>query len=86
MEDKKIKGVVATAVFRKALNIRSLNTVINACGGKSEVMTLQAIGRGLRKTEDKEFVKIIDYFNPNSRYLIDHFGRRLCLYFREGWL
>ena len=86
MNDKKIKGVVATAVFRKALNIRSLDTVINACGGKSEVVTLQAIGRGLRKTEDKEFVKIIDYFNPNHYYLVDHFGRRLCLYFREGWL
>lgn len=86
MEEKEIKGVVATAVFRKALNIRSLDTVINACGGKSEVVTLQAIGRGLRKTEDKEFVKIIDYFNPNHSYLIDHFGRRLSLYFREGWL
>ena len=49
-------------------------------------MTLQAIGRGLRKTDDKEFVKILDYFNPNPHYLIDHFGRRLGLYFRESWL
>lgn len=86
MGEKKIKAVVATAVFRKALNIPSLDTVINACEAKSETMTLQAIGRGLRKTDDKEFVKIIDYFNPNHRYLVDHFGRRLCLYFRNGWL
>jgi len=86
MNDKKVKAVVATAVFRKALNIRSLDTVINACGGKSEVVTLQSIGRGLRKTKDKEFVKIIDYFNPNHYYLVDHFGRRLSLYFRESWL
>jgi len=86
MIDKKTKAVVATAVFRKALNIPSLDVVINACGGKSEVMTLQAIGRGLRKTKDKEEVIIRDYYIPSHRYLVDHFGRRLCLYFQEKWL
>jgi len=86
MEDKSIKCVVATAVFRKALNIPSLDTVINACGGKSEVMTLQAIGRGLRSTDDKSYVTIRDYFNPSHYYLISHFGHRLCLYFDEEWL
>ncbi|MBU2395671.1 MAG: DEAD/DEAH box helicase family protein [Gammaproteobacteria bacterium] len=78
--------VVATAVFRKALNVPALSSVINACGGKSEIQTLQAIGRGLRVSEGKRSVVIRDYFNPSHRFLVDHFGRRLCLYFREGWL
>jgi len=86
MQSKKIKGVIATAVFRKALNIPSLDCVINACGGKSEVTTLQAIGRGLRKTSEKDYVDIIDFFNPSHHYLIKHFGYRMCMYFREGWI
>jgi len=86
MNEKKIKAVVATAVFRKALDIPSLSAVINACGGKSETMTLQAIGRGLRKTKDKNEVEIIDFFDPSHHYLVKHFGYRLCMYFREKWI
>jgi len=86
MEDRKIKVVVATSVFRKALNIPSLDVIVNACGGKSEVMTLQAIGRGLRISEGKEKVIIRDYFNPSHHYLISHFGERLSMYFDNHWM
>lgn len=86
MNEKKIKAVVATAVFRKALDIPSLQNVMNACGGMSETVTLQAIGRGLRITDDKKEVRIYDYFNPSNHYLIKHFGKRISMYSREGWL
>ena len=83
----KTRVVIATAVFKKALDVPGLSSVINACGGKAECQTLQMIGRGLRNvTGDKEWVKIRDYFNPNSVHLIKHFGYRLTLYFEEGWL
>lgn len=86
MIDKKVKAVVASAVFRKALDVPTLDVVINACGGKSETITLQAIGRGLRITEEKEEVEVVDFFDPSHQYLVKHFGHRICMYFREGWL
>lgn len=86
MIDKKIMGVIATAVFKKALDIPTLGSVINGCSGKSESQLLQIIGRGVRSAEGKTGVIIRDYFNPSNRYLVEHFGHRLSIYFEEGWL
>uniref|UniRef100_A0A6M3KU30 Putative helicase n=1 Tax=viral metagenome TaxID=1070528 RepID=A0A6M3KU30_9ZZZZ len=79
--------VVATAVFKKGLDVPNISSVILAFGGKSNAQTIQAIGRGTRNVEgDKEFVIIRDYFISNNVHLIKHFGHRLCLYMEEGWL
>ena len=85
-KNKDIKLVIATVVFKEGVNIPSLNVICNAAGGKSEIATLQSIGRGLRTTQDKKEVILIDFFDPSHYYLVDHFGTRLCLYFEEGWL
>jgi len=84
--EKEIDGVVATTIFRKALNVPSLDNVYLAYDGKGSSGLLQAIGRGLRSKEGKIETKIYDYFNPNHRYFVDHFGHRLCIYFQEGWM
>lgn len=84
--DKNIGCVITTTVWREGINIPTLGCVINACGGKSEIMTLQAIGRGLRKTDDKDKVWIYDFFDPSHTYLISHFGERVTLYMENGWL
>lgn len=86
MEDKEVKGVVATAVFREGLDIPSLDVVVNAGLMKSELMTLQAIGRGLRRTSEKTRVRIVDFFDPSHHYLVAHFGERLCLFMDNNWL
>jgi superfamily II DNA or RNA helicase len=78
--------VIATTVWKEGVDIPSLNVVINAAGGKSEIATLQAIGRGLRATEDKKEVVVIDIFDPSHPYLISHFGERVTLYMDKGWL
>jgi len=86
MIQKEQKCVIATAVWREGINIPSLDVVINACGGKSEIMTLQAIGRGLRKTDEKDEVVIVDIFDPSHYYLVNHFGQRVTLYMDQGWM
>jgi superfamily II DNA or RNA helicase len=86
LKSKSIRCVIATAVWREGVDIPSLDCVINAAGGKSEIMTLQAIGRGLRRTEDKEEVIIYDFFDPSHYYLISHFGQRVTLYMDNNWL
>jgi len=83
---KKQKCAIATAVWREGINIPSLDVVINAAGGKSEIMTLQAIGRGLRKTDEKDEVIVVDIFDPSHHYLISHFGHRITLYMDNGWM
>ena len=82
-----IDVVIADAVWREGVDVPTLGAVINASGGKSEIMTLQTIGRGLRTVPGiKDDVILVDFFDPSHRYLIEHFGQRLCLYFDEGWM
>lgn len=82
---KRIKVVISTAVWREGINIPTLDVVVNACGGKSEIMTIQAIGRGLRVTEDKKKVEVIDFLDP-YKYLAEHAIMRLNIYYREQWI
>jgi superfamily II DNA or RNA helicase len=86
LNDKKIKCVICTAVWKEGINIPELNVIINAAGGKSELVTLQSIGRGLRKTKNKSELIIYDFFDNSHHYLIDHFGARISLYMDLKWL
>jgi len=86
LNDKKMKCVICTAVWKEGVNIPELNVVINAAGGKSELVTLQTIGRGLRKTENKSELIIYDFFDASHNYLIDHFGHRFSLYSDMNWV
>jgi superfamily II DNA or RNA helicase len=83
----KLDVVIADAVWREGVDIPTLGAIINASGGKSEIMTLQSLGRGLRTVPGiKEDVILVDFFDPSHRYLVEHFGLRLCLYFDENWM
>ena len=77
--------VIANVVWREGINIPSLNAVINAAGGKSEIQGMQTVGRGLRKTEEKDEMMIRDYFDPSHRKLVEHFGERLTMYMDNEW-
>lgn len=85
LASKKIKVVISTAVWREGINIPSLDVVLNACGGKSEIMTLQSIGRGFRATDEKDKVEVIDFLDP-YKYLAEHTIMRLNVYYREKWI
>lgn len=84
--DKKRKIAIATTAWKEGINIPSLNVVFNAGGGKDELPVLQTIGRGLRRTDEKDKVTIYDFFDPSHFYLISHFGQRITLYMDNGWL
>lgn len=85
LQSKKYNIVLCTDVWREGINIPSLDCIINACGGKGEIMTLQAIGRGLRVWKDKDCVYVVDFLDP-YKYLAQHAMRRMGIYAREGWL
>ncbi|MBU0778255.1 DEAD/DEAH box helicase family protein [Patescibacteria group bacterium] len=79
LQSKKTKCVICTNVWREGINIPSLDCVIFAMGGKSDIATLQSIGRGLRTSEGKKQILIIDFLDP-YRYLAQHCIQRLQLY------
>jgi len=86
LNSKHLKCVICTSVWKEGVNIPELNVIINAAGGKSELNTLQVIGRGLRKTDNKTELIIYDFFDPSHHYLISHFGERFSLYSDMGWV
>ena len=83
---KKLLAAICTTVWSEGINIVSINTIILAHLGKSELKTLQNIGRGLRRSDDKDTVTIVDFYDSSHNYLIKHFGERLCLYFDMHWV
>lgn len=86
LNEKKIKCVISTVIWNEGVNIPELNVVINAAGGKSEIRTLQALGRGLRITDKKKELILWDIFDPSHRFFIEHFGERICVYSDNDWI
>ncbi|RPI56486.1 MAG: hypothetical protein EHM49_00390 [Deltaproteobacteria bacterium] len=86
LDSKETMCVIASTIFKEGVNIRSLDTCINAAGQKSEIATLQALGRGLRTTEDKKTVLIIDFKDMGHKYLRSHYRARYAIYKKNGWI
>ena len=86
MIKRRRKIAIATTTWKEGVNIPSLNAIILGGLGRSPVKVLQNIGRGLRKTDDKEVVYIYDYFDNSHTYLVSQFGDRISLYMEMGWL
>jgi superfamily II DNA or RNA helicase len=78
--------VIATTIWKEGIDIPTLGAIINAAGGKSEIATIQTLGRGLRTAPGKDEIFFLDFFDNSHHYLIDHFGERLSLYFDLNWL
>ena len=85
LDKKEIMNVVATVVWREGINIKSLNCIIIAGGGKNEKDLIQACGRGARKDEGKDTFVIVDFID-SAKYLSQHFCERLKIYSKKGWL
>lgn len=86
MEAGHHRCVIATAVFKEGINIKSINCMILASGGKSELALLQSVGRGLRTTETKKDVTIVDFCDISHKYLSQHSLERIWVYIDMGWL
>jgi superfamily II DNA or RNA helicase len=77
--------LVVSPIFGEGVNIPSVATVIMASGNKSHIQILQRIGRGLRKTEDKDVVHVYDFIDACHKYLLKHSDERYKLYKEEGF-
>ena len=79
---KDLKILISTVV-NEGVNIPSMDVIIMAGGGKSNKLTVQRVGRALRKAEGKETAKIIDFYDNDNGILLRHSKARLKTYRKE---
>lgn len=75
--------IIGTKILQTGINIEEITHFINARGMKSEIATLQALGRALRRHDSKSVVYIYDFLDK-EKYLRDHSGARKRHYEKEG--
>jgi len=73
------------------VNIKNLHHVIFASPSKSRIRVLQSIGRGLRKTKNKQKVKLYDiaddFRKPHGKnnFTLNHLAERIKYYVDENF-
>lgn len=87
-ENKRSITVASTGVFSTGTNIPNLSNIIFGSPTKSQILTLQSIGRGLRKTQSKQkciCFDISDNLQHRSKlnFTLKHFAERLKIYIKE---
>ena len=75
--------LIGTKILQTGVNIEEITHFINARGMKSEIATLQALGRALRKHETKDKVFVYDFYDQ-EKYLKSHSEERKKHYEAEG--
>jgi superfamily II DNA or RNA helicase len=87
----KIRLVIATQVFGIGTNIPNVDGVVLASSRKSEIDTLQKIGRGRRRTKSKDHLLLIDSIDQikGAKKVYRHFYKysleRMKIYEDKGW-
>lgn len=81
--------VASSGTFSTGINLPRIHTIIFASPTKSVIRVMQSIGRGLRKSEDKDYLQLYDVCDtlgtkskPNHTF--KHFSERLRIYVDEG--
>lgn len=84
LEAGQLDVVIATKIADDGIDVPSIQTLVIAGGGKSQVRTIQRLGRGLRRTKTKSEVKVYDFIDVAQRHLLDHSKKRIKTYIDEG--
>ncbi len=87
-EEKDAIIIASYGTFSTGINIRNLHNIVFASPSKSRIRTLQSIGRGLRKSEQKEQAVLYDIaddlrYKSKKNYTLGHFLERLNIYNEE---
>ena len=59
--DDELDYIFSVDIFNEGIDIPEINQVIMLRPTESPIVFIQQLGRGLRKTEDKEYVMILDF-------------------------
>jgi superfamily II DNA or RNA helicase len=85
INDKILHCVIASTAWKEGVNIPTIDAIILAGGGKSDIAVVQTMGRGLRRAPGKTEILLVDFIDE-SKYLSEHLAARLNIYAVNGWL
>ncbi len=69
--ERKIDYILTVDIFNEGVDLPEINQIIMLRPTQSPIVFIQQLGRGLRKSKDKEFVVIIDFIaNYDKNFLI----------------
>ena len=71
--------------FSTGINIKRIDNIVFASPSKSRIRNLQSIGRGLRKAEGKNSMRLFDISDDlqNENYTLNHLKERINIYNEE---
>jgi superfamily II DNA or RNA helicase len=78
-----LRCVVSLPILDEGVDIPGIDVLILAGGGKAQIRLLQRVGRGLRSSEGKDRLLIIDFANYTHPWLLKHSLQRLKTYKAE---
>lgn len=81
--NKEVLIVIATSILNEGISIESLDTLIFASCPKSAIITLQLVGRVLRRTKTKTTVNVYDIQDFGCKYLTSASKERVETYSTE---
>ena len=73
--------------FSTGVNIKRIDNIVFASPSKSRIRNLQSIGRGLRKVEGKENMRLFDIADDlqYKNYTLSHLKDRINIYNEESF-
>ncbi len=73
--------------FSTGVNIKKIDNIVFASPSKSRIRNLQSIGRGLRKTEGKDKMRLFDIADDLQceNYTLSHLKERINIYNEESF-
>ena len=74
--------------FSTGVNIKKIDNIVFASPSKSRIRNLQSIGRGLRKGEGKDSMRLFDIADSigGNNYTLNHLKERINIYNEEGFV
>ncbi len=79
----KLPILIASTILDEGIDLPNISSIVLACGGESTIRSIQRIGRGIRKSEGKEDVVVIDFIDNYHYILKRHSRKRLVTCKRE---
>mgnify|MGYP003307411162 CR=1 FL=1 len=78
-EKNDVTIVASLGVFSTGVNIKKIDNIVFASPSKSRIRNLQSIGRGLRKTEGKDNMRLFDIADDLQceNYTLNHLKERI---------
>lgn len=80
--NKEIDVLLASTIFDIGIDIPILNSLVLSGGGRSNIRSLQRIGRVIRRYPGKKFAAVVDFYDP-VKFLKNHSQIRYKTYLSE---